>query len=108
MAPPHGGGAVFRHTAAADPAFGGWEGTGSVWRRLGGRGKRYVVNLSQSPAPLHQNITFAESDDLVRRLSRRRGSTLTARCGSAGEARTRRSTETRPTRRRTRRASCST
>ena len=44
----------------------GWEGTGAVWRSPKGTGRKaFLVNFSQCPHGGLQNISFAESDDLI-------------------------------------------
>ena len=43
-----------------------WEGTGAVWRAQDfNKTGRYVINYSQCPSKGGQNITFAESYDLI-------------------------------------------
>jgi hypothetical protein len=62
----HDHGFVWHHDKHTSSSFVGWEGTGAVWRRADFRtSKKYVVNFSQSPTNGLQNISFAESTDLI-------------------------------------------
>ena len=62
----HDYGYVWHHDQNNSASFQGWEGTGAVWRSPDfNRTKKYIVNFSQCPRNGLQNISFAESTDLI-------------------------------------------